>query len=556
MKKIFFLSLIVLFLFSVKSVSAAEAMVTFRFDDGLMSQYDNARPILAKYNYPASLYVFTDPLVAGDWNDYMKWSHVKDLQDNYNWEIGSHTKSHPYLLSLSTSELIEELSGSKTILQQQGFNISSFVSPFGTYGGRELATVARFYENHGSAWPYDLNTFPYDDYGVYVQEVRGSTSIETVKGWIDQAKAENKWLVLLFHGIVELSPGEYEYSKDGFETIVDYVNSSNLPVVNITEGLKLKGENLIPNHSFTEPLSNDWVSEGSAPVIDQNNNGAYPSPGASLKIGQEDSIYTKEFIEIDASKDYVLKSYFNCQNFISGGVDIFIDEYDAEGNWLNWTWQTGIWSSYVGYRGTVYTPGENTKKILIWMGAAEGSDLTCYLDNLIFSTVDGSSLPEPPEPGPNLILNPSFDLLTDGWADSWLKTNDSANIVDGKLELIDTSSVWNESFIDVEPNMGYTFSLDFDCLDFTSGGIDIFFDEYDAEGNWINWEWKTGIWSSFSGKKEITYFPNSDVEKLLVWIERVPGSDLSCSVDNLVLAENGLARHILGTQTISTTLTR
>lgn len=342
------------------------SMVTFRFDDGLLSQYNLARPILDKYNYSAVEYVFTDPPEEGNWEGYMNWSQIELLHNLYGWEIGSHTKSHPDLTTLSDSELIIELSESKAILESHGFEINSFVSPFGLYNNHVLGQIAKYYQNHGSAWPYDFNAFPYNDYQISVQEVRNSTSLATIKNWIDQADSGNKWLVLLFHGIVESNPSEYQYSKDNFESVVDYVNFKDIPVVTVEQALQLPNENLITNN-----WASDLVITGSPETY---------------------SIYTPYFIDIDSDQSYLFKIYFDCQDFISGGVDVFFDEYDSQENWLDWKWGTGIWTEYVGYKAVTYSPGENTEKLLIWIEGAAGSDLTCYIDNLVFTSTSQETM--------------------------------------------------------------------------------------------------------------------------------------------------------------------
>ena len=176
-RKTIFIILITILMTS--SAFAQEAMVTFRFDDGLLNQYEIARPILDKYDYPAASYIFTDPPEEGDWEEYMSWSQIEELQNTYNWEIGSHGKSHPNLMSLSDSELIEELSGSKTILQNHGIEAEGFVSPFGMYDNRVLSYIAKYYQNHGSAWPFMANVFPFNDYEVAVQEC--SASLQNLK---------------------------------------------------------------------------------------------------------------------------------------------------------------------------------------------------------------------------------------------------------------------------------------------------------------------------------------------------------------------------------------
>ncbi len=365
-------------------------MVTFRFDDGLIGQYNYAKPILSKYNFPATDYIFTDPPQAGDWLEYMNWNQIEELHNIYGWEIGSHTKSHPNLTTLSDNALINELSDSKTILESHGFTAKSFASPFGSYDNRTLSFIARFYESHTSTGPYDFNTFPFNDYGISVQEVRNSTSVATVKNWIDEAVTSKKWLVLLFHEIVNSNPTEYQYSKNDFESIVDYVKAKNISVTTITEALKISNPNLVLNPSF-ESTTSDWAdnwlrTDVTNISIDTQNNGSLPYPKNSLKLigsAAKSSAYTKDFISISPSKTYPLKVYFNCQNFTSGSIDVFIDEYDSAGKWLSWKWQTGIWSNSVGSKEAIYTPSQNAAKLLIWIESASGSNLTCYVDNVI-----------------------------------------------------------------------------------------------------------------------------------------------------------------------------
>jgi len=394
-KKYFFAILIAVLVLPA-AAKASEAKITFRFDDGLMSQYDIARPILAKYNYPASLYVFTDPLQEGNWEGYMKWQHLYFLQNLYGWEIGSHSKSHPYLTQLSDEELIEEIKDSQDILKQHGFFATGFVSPFGHYNNKVIAAIARFYQNHGSAWPLEANSYPYNDYNVSVKEPLGTTSVEEVKSWIDQAQADGKWLVLLFHNIVEEIPSTYDYSKQGFEQIVDYVNQKNMPVVTVKQGLALPNNNLVQNPSFNIFLDNyvfGWTAGNHNVAIDKNNKGSYPSSKNSLKIvGQPllaDTVRTKNFIDVSPNESYIFKVYFNCQDFVSGGVDVFFDEYDKNENWLNWTWKTGIWSAFAGQRVLLYTPSPGAEKLLVWFQAPAGSDLTCHVDNVTLIPVFG-----------------------------------------------------------------------------------------------------------------------------------------------------------------------
>ncbi len=91
--------------------------VVLTFDDGWVSQYNYAVPILEKYKFTATFFVITD-YVNNKYKAYMSWDNLKDLVKN-NFEIASHTESHPILTKLDFKKLANELNGSKKILEDK-----------------------------------------------------------------------------------------------------------------------------------------------------------------------------------------------------------------------------------------------------------------------------------------------------------------------------------------------------------------------------------------------------------------------------------------------------
>jgi len=68
--------------------------VVITFDDGWRSTYDIAFPILKKYGYPSTLFVYTDFINEG--GNGMTWAILKEMMSG-GVSIQSHTKSHRYL---------------------------------------------------------------------------------------------------------------------------------------------------------------------------------------------------------------------------------------------------------------------------------------------------------------------------------------------------------------------------------------------------------------------------------------------------------------------------
>lgn len=92
-----------------------EKPIVLTFDDGLDSQYENAIPLLKKYGYPATFFVYT--LTVGK-DKFMTWEQVREVMQ-YDITIGSHTKTHAFLTKLDDEALLEELAGSKKIIEEK-----------------------------------------------------------------------------------------------------------------------------------------------------------------------------------------------------------------------------------------------------------------------------------------------------------------------------------------------------------------------------------------------------------------------------------------------------
>ncbi len=199
-----------------------ESMITFCFDDGYVSTYEFAYPILKEYRFVGTAFII--PSKVGQ-DGYMSWSQIEELYQE-GWEIGSHSYTHPHLTQLSDQMLKGEISLSKFILESRGFNVVSFASPYGDWDERTVNVIRTHYLLHRTSWPPELNSIPLsEDQRYYLKAVAvDEISLEEIKQWIDRAKAEKKWLILIFHRINE-NVQKYNLDLETFRKIVDYVHS-------------------------------------------------------------------------------------------------------------------------------------------------------------------------------------------------------------------------------------------------------------------------------------------------------------------------------------------
>ena len=116
-----------------------EKPIIISFDDGNVNQYTNALPLLKKYNFKATFFIFTSPI--GRSKNYLSWEQVKELADS-GLEIGSHGKYHRILTKINSQELSQEIVGSKEIIEKNlGKEINIFSFPFGAYNEKIIELI-------------------------------------------------------------------------------------------------------------------------------------------------------------------------------------------------------------------------------------------------------------------------------------------------------------------------------------------------------------------------------------------------------------------------------
>lgn len=125
-------------------------LIALTFDDGYMDFYENARPVLRKYGYPAT--VFLVPGLAGQVNAWdserlgtrkklLDWKKVKELAEG-GVTFGAHTMTHPHLPGIAVPQMRDEILGSKRVIEEKtGRPVEFFCYPYGDYNGDALREV-------------------------------------------------------------------------------------------------------------------------------------------------------------------------------------------------------------------------------------------------------------------------------------------------------------------------------------------------------------------------------------------------------------------------------
>ena len=123
-----------------KTIPARSAMITI--DDGFGSAFDIARPILKKFGYPWTCFVYTNFISRGT---ALTWEQLAQLRDE-GVEIGCHSHSHANLRDMQgkTSEAFDEWLKQEVVVPKQmleqrlGIKCATYAYPFGYTSPRVL----------------------------------------------------------------------------------------------------------------------------------------------------------------------------------------------------------------------------------------------------------------------------------------------------------------------------------------------------------------------------------------------------------------------------------
>jgi peptidoglycan/xylan/chitin deacetylase (PgdA/CDA1 family) len=115
--------------------------VAITLDDGYYNNYQYAYPVLKRYGIKATLFIIIDKIGQSGW---VGWKELKEMSDSGVITIGSHTKTHPWLTSLSAEGIKNEFDVSRMILEEKlGKKIDLLCYPMGEYDRRSQDIASR-----------------------------------------------------------------------------------------------------------------------------------------------------------------------------------------------------------------------------------------------------------------------------------------------------------------------------------------------------------------------------------------------------------------------------
>lgn len=122
-----------------KGLAFRKNTVVIHFDDGYEDNYTQAFPVLKEHRFPASIFLVSDSIGLAH---FLNWDQVKEME-KHGIEFGAHTRRHAYLPEVSHDVAVDEIAGSKKVIEDHlGHKIKYFVYPSGGFTDEVKGIVA------------------------------------------------------------------------------------------------------------------------------------------------------------------------------------------------------------------------------------------------------------------------------------------------------------------------------------------------------------------------------------------------------------------------------
>jgi peptidoglycan/xylan/chitin deacetylase (PgdA/CDA1 family) len=201
-----------------------KGVVSLTFDDNCTSQITLGIPALNARGLRGTFFLITDVVDSlNTWNVYRNMA-------NMGHEIGSHSRTHLDLTTLTQTQLQDEVIGSKNKIDAQitSQKCLTLAYPYGTFNSDVESFVqgAQYIGARGTGW--GLNGESSDFYGLNaVYPDQGNAAYEVT----DNAEEQGKWVILAIHTLDGGNDCWGSWTLGGLTDYLDYLMTRNLAVV-------------------------------------------------------------------------------------------------------------------------------------------------------------------------------------------------------------------------------------------------------------------------------------------------------------------------------------
>lgn len=173
---------------------------------------------------------------------YMTSNDLKNLQAQGH-EVSDHTKTHPHLPTLTPAQVQDEIIASRAVLTGLGITpVSTFVYPYGEFNDAVIQTVKDGGYIGARSVDEGYNLKNTDKYKLLIQQANNTTTLANFQGWVDKARADKTWLIVMYHQVENGSTDSLAITPDLMQQMANYLVSSGTSVVTMAQGINMMGQ--------------------------------------------------------------------------------------------------------------------------------------------------------------------------------------------------------------------------------------------------------------------------------------------------------------------------
>lgn len=218
-----------------QSAKYPRGVVSICFDDTLASHATIAAPKLASYGFPATEYTVYGSVDSGA--PYLSLAQLRRLQEANCWEIAAHasnTAAHVDWSSQTRSWVDTELAAQKAWQDANDFPTRTFAYPIGPFTSAIARQVAKQYDSARSTYGWTNSPTQPHDYRLSCYVVNAAYDPAWAQTILDRmVERQGGWTIFMFHGLVESGATGNDTNRATFNTIIDAIASSGLPVATV-----------------------------------------------------------------------------------------------------------------------------------------------------------------------------------------------------------------------------------------------------------------------------------------------------------------------------------
>lgn len=231
----------------------ARPTISLAFDDGYATTYTVAKPKMDEYGFRGTLFAITGRIGT---NGYVSQAQV-DALSQAGWDISGHGETN--LLDIPLADAEADVLQMKKYLIDRGYKGGDvYAYPNDGQNFTIRNTVAKYFAaarglvGFGQTRSY-LNRHRFTGWqpGRYI-------SVASVIARIDRAIATNGWEVLSFHNLPNAYGQNEDYLPADFRTIIDYIASSGVQVLPVSEALAAAAD----EPAAFAPVVTDYTTPG------------------------------------------------------------------------------------------------------------------------------------------------------------------------------------------------------------------------------------------------------------------------------------------------------